>query len=69
MNKKIFTLKLNLEKQRQVFLKCFKEVEDKNYNNENGTSQCKTKDGLYYHSKIELINDTLNNTSELGSVI
>ena len=54
---KRFTLRLNLERQRNIFLKCFKECEHKEYNHNSGTSQCKTKDGLYYHSKIELIND------------
>jgi len=54
---KRFTLKLNLERQRNIFLICFKECEHKEHDHKNGTSQCKTKDGLYYHSKIELIND------------
>lgn len=62
---KKFTLKLNLHRQRRIFLKCFYEVEGKYHNNNDGDKQCKTKDGIYYHAKIDLINDVLNNHDNL----
>ena len=55
--RKNFTLRINLDLQRKNYLKAFKSYEKKDHDCRNGTSQCKTKEGLYYHSKIELINE------------
>ena len=50
-------MRINLDLQRKNYLKAFKSYEKKDHDCRNGTSQCKTKEGLYYHSKIELINE------------
>ena len=43
-----------------ALLRHFKESEGKEYDHQNGTNQCDTRDGMFYYGQIVLCEEILN---------